>query len=87
MLEDRRKERLRFRSWHRGTREMDLILGRFADAYLPQFTPRQLDEYEQLLGYNDPDLYNWITAAQPVPDEQKLSVLDLLISFKPASFA
>ena len=41
-----RRKRLSFRSWHRGTRESDLILGRFADAHLATFDDGQLDRYE-----------------------------------------
>ncbi len=43
------RRRLRFRSWHRGTREADLMLGRFADAHLAAFTTDQLDRYAALL--------------------------------------
>ena len=75
-----RTQRLRFRSWHRGTREMDLLLGRFADANLPQFTEAQLDMYEELLTCNDPDLYSWISGAAQVPAEQDNEVLRLLLA-------
>jgi antitoxin CptB len=73
------RKKLRYRSWHRGTREMDLIMGRFADTNLPQFNETQLAEYEQLLTENDPDLYNWITHREPVPAEAQSSVMDLLV--------
>ena len=67
MTENRDRQRLRFRSWHRGTREMDLLLGSFADAYLHVFTAQQLDLYEAILELSDADLYNWITGAEAVP--------------------
>lgn len=54
---DNRRKRLLFRCWHRGTREMDLILGRFADAEIGNLSDAELDELEQLLEVNDPDLY------------------------------
>jgi antitoxin CptB len=66
---DKRIERLRFRSWHRGTREMDLLLGSFADAHLAGFTAEELDRYEALLQQSDPDLYNWITGVETFPAE------------------
>lgn len=78
----RRRKRLRFRSWHRGVREMDLILGRFADAHLEVFTPEQLDRYAALLEKGDPDLYNWIIGREPVPPELDHDVMKLLRSFK-----
>jgi len=67
MTEDSRVQRLRFRSWHRGTREMDLLMGSFADTHLGSFTSEQLEHYEALLQLNDPDLYRWVTGAQPLP--------------------
>lgn len=65
-LENKRK-RLIFRSGHRGTKEMDLIMGSFAAAHVPAFTEAELEEYERLLTNNDPDLYNWITGQEAVP--------------------
>lgn len=57
-----RLKRLAMRSWRRGTREMDLILGPFADAELASLDAEALDAYERLLDENDQDLYPWITA-------------------------
>ena len=54
---DARRKRLLFRCWHRGTREMDLILGRFADAEIATLSNDELDELEQLIEIPDPDLY------------------------------
>ena len=59
---DTRLKRLRMRSWRRGTREMDLILGPFADAEMGRLDGATLDAYERLLDENDQDLYPWITA-------------------------
>ena len=77
-IDQQRRDRLRFRSWHRGTREMDLLLGSFADARLAEFTLAQLDMYEALLEQSDPDLYNWITGTEPVPAEHNNDVMQLL---------
>jgi len=54
-LDDRRK-RLLFRCWHRGTREMDLILGRFADAEIATLPDEEGAELERLIKVPDPDL-------------------------------
>ena len=56
------------RSWRRGMKEMDLILGPFSDSELATLGKDDLDRYESLLDENDQDLYPWITGAQPVPD-------------------
>lgn len=57
-----RLRRLKMRSWRRGMKEMDLILGHFADGSLAGLTPSELDIYEAVLAENDQDLYLWVTA-------------------------
>ncbi len=59
---DIRLRRLKIRSWRRGMKEMDLILGHFADGPLADLSPADLDAYEAVLEENDQDLYLWITA-------------------------
>ncbi len=66
-LDDRRK-RLLFRSWRRGTREMDLILGRFADAAIASLTEDEQTQFERLLDLPDPDLYAAFTGDRPIPE-------------------
>jgi antitoxin CptB len=73
-----RRRRLRFRCWHRGTREMDLLLGRFADEHLAAFTPEQIERLESLLEEGDPDLYNWATGRDPIPAAVDTDVMRLL---------
>ena len=66
---DERRKRLLFRCWHRGTREMDLILGRFADAEIGNLSDDELTQLEILLEVNDPDLYAAITGDKVLPAE------------------
>lgn len=66
-IESRRK-RARFRAWHRGTREMDLILGNFADDAISSMGAAELQEFERLLEVSDSLLLKWFTGAAPVPD-------------------
>jgi len=80
--EHKRIERLHFRSWHRGTREMDLLLGSFADAHLAAFTPEEFGQYEALLLHSDPDLYNWITGKETIPAEYDNSVTLKLLAHR-----
>lgn len=56
-----RMRRLAMRSWRRGMKEMDLILGHFADGPLAGLPEAQLAVYEAMLDENDQDLYLWIT--------------------------
>jgi antitoxin CptB len=74
-LDDRRK-RLLFRCWHRGTREMDLLLGRFADAEIATLADAELAELERLLEIPDPDLYAAVTGDKPLSAEFASAVFD-----------
>jgi antitoxin CptB len=66
---DARRRRIKFRSWHRGIREMDLVLGRFADAQLSQLTDAELDEVERWLDIPDPQMFAWVSGAEATPAE------------------
>ncbi len=63
-----RLKRLSIRSWRRGTKEMDLILGPYADEPLAGLDEAALDAYERLLEENDNDLYTWISGSVPEPE-------------------
>jgi antitoxin CptB len=67
---DERRRRLLFRSWHRGIREADLIMGRFADAHIATLSDAELDQYEQLLDVQEHDLVGWIIGQLDVPAEE-----------------
>lgn len=75
-----RLKRMRMRSWRRGTKEMDLILGPFADARLEAMQGAALDLYDALLEENDQDLYPWVSGAQPCPP-QYLELLSEISAF------
>lgn len=64
---DPRRRKLLFRAWHRGMREMDLIMGRFADAEIGTLSEAELDEFERLIEVLDRDLLSWVTGEAPVP--------------------
>jgi antitoxin CptB len=66
VLEARRR-RARFRAWHRGMRETDLILGRFADTALAEMSLEEIKAFESLLEHSDGDLLAWIIGQRPVP--------------------
>jgi antitoxin CptB len=73
-----RRKRLRFRAWHRGTREMDHLFGGFADRHLSALDGAQLDRFERLLENSDPELYAWLTGREPIPLEHDDDVMALL---------
>ena len=80
-LDDRRK-RLLFRCWHRGTREMDLILGRFADAEIASLKDDELAQLEHLIEVPDPDLYAALSGDAPLAPEYASDLFDRIKSFR-----
>lgn len=64
---DVRRRQILYRAWHRGMREMDLIMGRFADAEIKTLSDEELTEFEQLIDVTDRDLLGWITGEIPTP--------------------
>jgi antitoxin CptB len=64
---DERRRRILFRAWRRGGREMDLVMGRFADANLPTMSETELDAFEGLLDMPDPQMRAWILGQQEPP--------------------
>jgi antitoxin CptB len=82
-LDDRRK-RLLFRCWHRGTREMDLILGRFADAEIASLSDDELAQFEQLIDVPDPDFYAALTGSVPLAPQYASRLFDRIKAFRPA---
>jgi len=80
-LDDRRK-RLLFRCWHRGTREMDLILGRFADAEIADLSDDELAQLEHLIEVPDPDLYAAVTGNRALAPEHATGLFDRIKSFR-----
>ncbi len=79
---DHRRKRLKYQSHHRGFKEADLILGSFADRYLDEMSPEQLDQFEALLNLPDVVLYGWAIGRDPVPAEYECEVLTLLKAFE-----
>jgi antitoxin CptB len=66
---DARRRRLLFRCWHRGIREMDLVLGRFADAQLVELSDPELDELERWLDVPDQQIFAWVNGMKPAPSD------------------
>lgn len=83
MLDERRK-RLTFRAWRRGFREMDLILGGFADAHSAVLDEPALAAFERLLEVADDDVYAWIIGTAPAPPEHDTPLLARLRAFEPS---
>lgn len=74
---EKRLKKLAMRSWRRGIKEMDLILGRYWDAHGAALKDAELDQYETLLSENDQDLYLWVSG-QADPPKHLATLIDKL---------
>jgi len=79
---ERKRKRLLYRSKYCGNKEMDLILGTFAERHLDVMTDAQLDRYDALILTPDLDLYDWIVGRKPVPPEYDHDIMKLLQEFE-----
>ena len=75
-----RLKRMKMRSWRRGTKEMDLLLGPWADTHLGSLSPDALDVYDALLEENDQDLMAWVLGQAPAPAHLS-ALLDQIAAF------
>ncbi len=76
-----RRRRLRFRCWHRGMREVDLLLGRFADARAETLSGDDLTAFEALLDVPDPTVLAWVLGEEAVPPDMDSPLIRQLIAF------
>jgi len=79
---EHRRKKLKFRAWHRGTKEMDLILGNFADEHLEQMSSEQMDRFSHILKQADDELYSWVSGAKQMPDHLDRDIMKKLESFR-----
>lgn len=81
-----RLKKLHYRSWHRGCKETDVILGHFADTHLGDLSEAQLDVYERLLEEQDADIWNWLIAKEEPARTEYVPVIRLLRQFTVRQF-
>jgi antitoxin CptB len=79
-----RRKRLRYRAWHRGTKEMDLVLGPYADAQADSIGAAELDRLETLMDEEDTDLLKWVMGQETPPASVDRDLLDAIIAFRTA---
>lgn len=80
---DPRRKRILFRCWHRGIREMDLVLGAFADAEIATLSQAELDELETIMAEEDADLIKWVTGERPVPERFRDGMFARIAAYRP----
>jgi antitoxin CptB len=76
-----RCKRLRYRAWHRGTREMDLLLGPFADSFSDSRSQDELAAFERLLERRDDELHELILQNGVLAGNQENALLETLRAF------
>jgi antitoxin CptB len=76
-----RRRRLRFRAWHRGTLELDFVVGRFVDAELDGMTEAEIAQLETLMELPDPDLFAWVVGQAAVPAQHDTPLFRRLVEF------
>jgi antitoxin CptB len=81
---DIRIKRLRMRAWHRGIKEMDLILGGWADGHLSELDDAGLDAFEAVLAEADHDLYSWVSGQADPPATLAPMLTRIAAEFRPA---
>ncbi|HEV7278053.1 MAG TPA: succinate dehydrogenase assembly factor 2 [Devosiaceae bacterium] len=79
-----RRRRLRYRAWHRGTREMDMLLGPFADAHADAMDGEELQRLEGLMEEPDPQLLKWVMGQEAPPAHVDQPLLQRVINFRAA---
>ncbi len=78
---DNRRRRALFRSQHRGMKETDVLLGRFAEHHLATMTDDVLSRFEILIEESDNDLFSWIMGRDPIPDDADDALIKMIQSF------
>ncbi len=82
---EKKRKRLIFRSWHRGMKEMDQIIGSFANDYVPTYSEAELALFEEVLQNSDPELYDWICRRIEVPANKVNPILDEILKYNYAA--
>ncbi|MGL9732176.1 MAG: succinate dehydrogenase assembly factor 2 [Wolbachia sp.] len=75
------RKKLMYRSWHRGCKETDMLLGYFALKYLNKFSLNELIEYEKIVDLDDYELYCYITRKANLPSNLDIKIMDLITCF------
>lgn len=85
---EKKIKKLKYQAWYRGCKETDKILGPFAREFLDDFSDKEMLEFEQILEFQDVDIYDWLSGKKPTPEDvQANSVFRKITEYRPASKA
>jgi antitoxin CptB len=80
---DPRRRRILVRAWRRGIREMDLVIGGFADAEIAGLGDAELDQLEELMAEEDADIFRWVTGEAETPERFRTPLFDRMRAYVP----
>ncbi len=80
---DPRRRRILVRAWRRGIREMDLVIGGFADAEIADLGDAELDQLEELMAEEDADIFRWVTGEAETPERLRTALFDRMRAYVP----
>lgn len=75
------QKQLIYRSCHRGCKETDFLLGRFAMAHLDNYSMQELSDYQAIVEANDADLYDWLSGKSAIPEGYNADIINKIIAF------
>ena len=75
---EHRLRRLRFRAWHRGTREADFVVGGFFDRYGDSWNESELAWFEALIDEQDVDILAWAMGTASAPERYEGAMMDAM---------
>ncbi|PEQ11774.1 succinate dehydrogenase assembly factor 2 [Novosphingobium sp. PC22D] len=74
-----RMARLRFRAWHRGTREADYMIGCFFDRFHAGWSEDDIALFETIIEEQDVDIMAWALGTQPVPEAYRGPLMERMM--------
>ena len=74
------KKKIIYKASHRGSKEMDILLGNFINKYIELFNENELNIFDSILDCDDDDIYQWMIGKRDVPTRYENRVFSLLIN-------
>tara|TARA_B110000014_G_scaffold258921_1_gene245815 strand:- start:178 stop:441 length:264 start_codon:yes stop_codon:yes gene_type:complete len=74
------KKKIIYKASHRGSKEMDILLGNFINKYIELFNENELNIFDSILDCDDEDIYQWILGKKDIPTRYENRVFSLLIN-------
>ena len=76
-----RRKQMIYRSNHRGIKEMDIVLGLYADAHVMELSAAELDDFARIMDEMDRDLFSWFTGEVACPDHINKPMFEAILAY------